>query len=668
MYKGFILYLAVAISTNAFATENNLQNQSTGNQPVPEKSLIKNDKQVDVMGSSDLSATPKEKTSLSASYGQYIYKKNCMACHGADGKGVAPTIPDFTQKDGVLSKPSDVLFRSIKLGIGSMLAKGGNPTLTDLDLKAALDYIQTTFTAEQKSGCSQEIQLLKQQLNILNQKVAALETNNPAKDKEVNTTTTSNSLVLSKEKGSKSLSSGQTTYQKNCMSCHGTNGKGIAPTIPDLTKKDGVLSKPSSILLNSIKQGVGSMPAKGGNPALTDQDLENALDYIKNTFISEQKATQLPQQSDKAKALETTKSKEQAPSSTTETTKGGGEQTSAAGTSYFWPEPDISSLITGAASAGYSVPKHASGRFDVLEFDPMLSVRYKDLLLMHADLDFSLDEDGFTETELGNLNLNLFVNDFVVLGVGEFDSPIGYFVQFQSPSWINRLPTAPVGFDSDEAAPQSQLGAQLRGGFSLSKLKVNYITFVANGPRAMADPTTGFIDFIATNSFPNNFGNFMGGGRIGILPIPNLEIGFSGAGGKLALFDVNTNLWLGERGRDYRALGADLSFKWKDWDLRGEVIEQQIGPDAYSLFPQKANWKAWYLQAAYWFLGTKLQPVVRWGGYTSPLSTQSQHQVALGVDYWFAPSIAVQAAYQDTHVRAINEDIKQFIVQLVYGF
>ncbi|HHF0527009.1 TPA: cytochrome c [Legionella anisa] len=600
------------------------------------------------------------KTAESKFLGEVIYHKTCVACHGADGKGTAPSFPDFTKKGGALSKPTSVLFYNIKQGIGSMPAKGGYPALTDEDIQASLDYIESTFAPEsipeQQNTQTQEIQLMRQQLKELTQKVAALEsTKSKEQIAQTNQQNTNQKLTNSKtlNKNSEQVNlTGKVIYQKSCSACHGANGKGIAPSIPDFSKKGGVLSQPSNILLNNIKQGIGSMPAKGGDSALTDQDLKDVLDYIKNTFPAEQKGM-------------TTQ-----PTTPVKTQVKNTNQANTIKTPYFWPNPDISGLITGAASAGYSIPNNHSGRFDILNFTPMFLFRYKDLLFLHSDVDFSLDDDGVTNVELDTLNLNLFLNDYAVFGIGEFESPLGYFTQNLSPSWVNRLPTAPAGFHSNEAAPQSQLGAQLRGGFYfLSSLKVNYITFVANGPRAFADTTTGLIDYISTASFPNNYGNFIGGGRIGILPIPELEIGFSGAGGKLALFDVNTNMILGEIGRDYSSLGADLSFKWKDWDFRAEVIQQQIGPQVTSLFPQKECWKAWYLQAAYWIPATKFQPIVRWGGYTSPVSSQSLHQVALGVDYWVAPSIAVQAAYEINRGEPFTESNNNlFLIQLVFGF
>ena len=40
---------------------------------------------------------------LAASPGQAIYETHCSVCHGHDGKGTLPGVPDFTRKNGVLS-------------------------------------------------------------------------------------------------------------------------------------------------------------------------------------------------------------------------------------------------------------------------------------------------------------------------------------------------------------------------------------------------------------------------------------------------------------------------------------------------------------------------------------------------------------------------------------
>lgn len=83
--------------------------------------------------------------------GRSIYMQTCLACHGADGAGMMPGVPDFTEPHGVLTKPDSELLRNMIAGIqspGSPLAmppKGGNPALTETELKEALMYIRRNF-------------------------------------------------------------------------------------------------------------------------------------------------------------------------------------------------------------------------------------------------------------------------------------------------------------------------------------------------------------------------------------------------------------------------------------------------------------------------------------------------------------------------------------------
>ena len=95
-------------------------------------------------------------SSVYAMTGKEVYEKTCIACHGANGKGAVPGAADFTDPKGRLTKPDDVLLKHIGSGFqtpGSpmaMPAKGGNPTLTDDDLKNALKYIRETYEPKKK--------------------------------------------------------------------------------------------------------------------------------------------------------------------------------------------------------------------------------------------------------------------------------------------------------------------------------------------------------------------------------------------------------------------------------------------------------------------------------------------------------------------------------------
>jgi len=91
--------------------------------------------------------------------GKSIFERNCAACHGNDGIGTFAGVPDLTQVAGFSSKEhSDTaLFEHIehvKQGIktpGSTMAmppKGGNPDLTDQDIRNVLGYMRERFANE----------------------------------------------------------------------------------------------------------------------------------------------------------------------------------------------------------------------------------------------------------------------------------------------------------------------------------------------------------------------------------------------------------------------------------------------------------------------------------------------------------------------------------------
>ncbi len=88
---------------------------------------------------------------LTSGSGKQIYESNCLACHGSNGKGSVPGVPDFTDRNGRLSKSDNDLLRNIINGIQSpgsslpMPPRGGNSQLSDADLAATLKYMKISF-------------------------------------------------------------------------------------------------------------------------------------------------------------------------------------------------------------------------------------------------------------------------------------------------------------------------------------------------------------------------------------------------------------------------------------------------------------------------------------------------------------------------------------------
>lgn len=80
--------------------------------------------------------------------GQQIFSNTCVACHGADGKGALPNVPDLAER---LTKTDATLITNVTKGFQSpgspmmMPARGGNPDLSDEDIKAVVKYIRDKF-------------------------------------------------------------------------------------------------------------------------------------------------------------------------------------------------------------------------------------------------------------------------------------------------------------------------------------------------------------------------------------------------------------------------------------------------------------------------------------------------------------------------------------------
>ena len=72
---------------------------------------------------------------------------------------------------------------------------------------------------------------------------------------------------------------GKAVYDGGCIACHGTGVLG-APKLGDAAAWRPRAAGGLSALVNSARAGKGSMPPKGGNAALSDDQLGNAISYM----------------------------------------------------------------------------------------------------------------------------------------------------------------------------------------------------------------------------------------------------------------------------------------------------------------------------------------------------------------------------------------------------
>ena len=91
------------------------------------------------------------------------------------------------------------------------------------------------------------------------------------------------------------LTNGKKVFSTTCFACHGHNGKGAVPGVPDMTKSESRLHGETQLLLKHVLEGYQSagsplaMPPKGGNPTLTDKEIQDAIGYMKDSFLPKKK-------------------------------------------------------------------------------------------------------------------------------------------------------------------------------------------------------------------------------------------------------------------------------------------------------------------------------------------------------------------------------------------
>ena len=75
---------------------------------------------------------------------------------------------------------------------------------------------------------------------------------------------------------------GKATYEASCMFCHGAGAAG-APKLTDAEAWKDRIAKGIEALNASAINGINAMPAKGGNAALTDDQIKETVQYMVDT-------------------------------------------------------------------------------------------------------------------------------------------------------------------------------------------------------------------------------------------------------------------------------------------------------------------------------------------------------------------------------------------------
>ena len=168
--------------------------------------------------------------------GKEVVESTCVNCHGT-GKDGAPRIGDRQAWSKRSKQGLSSLTQNAIKGIRNMPAHGGNPGLSDLELRRAVAHMVNASGGK-----------------------------------------------WTEPKGEKDLKaerSGSEIVKAQCAKCH-QDGKGGAPKIGDLDAWSKRLSRGLDHAVRSAISGHGGMPPRGNKADLTDAEVRAAILYMFN--------------------------------------------------------------------------------------------------------------------------------------------------------------------------------------------------------------------------------------------------------------------------------------------------------------------------------------------------------------------------------------------------
>lgn len=217
--------------------------------------------------------------------GRANYMATCATCHSVQGTGVNGLGKDLTRSEFVCELTDAGLVSFMKKGREAndplnttrvpMPPRGGNPNFSDADLQAVAVYMRG----------------LQDPRRVPN--VPAYE---PPAPRSTVPTEAEKAAALAAAGGDAELAEwiahGATLFAASCSSCHGADAKGMPGLGRTLIGSEFVNSLNDDDLLDFLLKGRSpsdpasvtkiQMPPKGGNPALSDNDLLDIIAFIRS--------------------------------------------------------------------------------------------------------------------------------------------------------------------------------------------------------------------------------------------------------------------------------------------------------------------------------------------------------------------------------------------------
>ncbi len=370
--------------------------------------------------------------------------------------------------------------------------------------------------------------------------------------------------------------------------------------------------------------------------------------------------------------------------------------------------PGSNFLLRGYGFTNFSKVEDQNSNF-TSGFNPIFLYKFGDKIFFEGEVEFEY-EDGVTNIDLEYAQIFYSFNDYVMVGMGRFLSPLNYFGDKIHPAWINKLPDNPFAVSGHGGLPltaMTQLGVQIKGGIPVGSSKFTYTVYVSNGPTLNTDITAtpaeegGLPTFnkfngiqsvksgghegsapegsLGYSNFEDNNSNKAIGGRIGIFLTSDLEIGYGFERAKVGTDNsVLADVFENNHAFDLSYVTDVPALKGRI-DLKGQWLILNIdNPNVNDLdFENDSN--GGYGQIAYqpydidneFFKNFEF--VFRYDKLDLPDGYLSfdKERYSYGINYWLSSSSLFKVAYErltqsDPDGEELSND--KFIAQFAFGF
>ena len=267
--------------------------------------------------------------------GEQVYTAVCSACHTPGALG-APKLNSKGDWGPRLGQGFETLTKHAIEGIRAMPARGGNPDLSDIEVARAVAYMANSAGASFKEPAAEaapapatagaaapapavgaapggsagpstdkavtasvEKTVPATAAPVAANTATSTPTTTPAASKPAVAPVTPKATATTPAKpapapatpaatapaktasapSAAASGKGEATYRQSCAVCHAAGVAG-APKITDKAAWAPRIAQGKDALYNSSLKGKGAMPAKGGNPSLSDADVKAAVDYM----------------------------------------------------------------------------------------------------------------------------------------------------------------------------------------------------------------------------------------------------------------------------------------------------------------------------------------------------------------------------------------------------